>query len=424
MAKKVIRKIIGGLLIIAALVVYAIPSGVVDAETASTTDFKLNGSTLVKYTGTAQTVSIPGSVEIIGEEAFVDNATVYSVVVPDTVEKISYAAFSGCSNLSKISIPDSVEEIGTAAFCNCSSLSEVSIGSGLKKLGAGVFTGCEALSEVKFGTNRFVCKDGVIFDKDKTRIYQVLGGKKDAAYSMPNTVTNIVQYAFYGCNNLNSVTLSSNLQEIPAYSFSNCNGLNTVSIPYSVNNIDMKAFENCVNLCDVSMPESVTYIHSTAFDGCPRLNIIAPEFTYAYNWFKSMDRSQVSIIDSEDNGNVEKNKTGDGETQYNEPEYKESEPQPKNIEDIAGSYIVGEGIIGESIVVGRKAFVFINNTDQTVMGGVQSTDNTSEYAEIITDMTEALSVDTNGKGVGLPKFAIIGDHIAGKAFYADRKSVV
>lgn len=422
MAKKVLRKIIGGLLVIMALVVYLVPSEPLGAETPSTTDFELNGSTLVKYSGTAQTVSIPDSVEIIGEEAFADNNTVYSVKIPGTVEKISYGAFSGCKSLSKVNIPDSVEEIGTAAFCNCSSLSEVNIGSGLKKLGAGVFTGCALLDNVKIASGRFAVKDGVIYDKDKTKIYQVLGGKKEAAFSMPNTVTNIVQYAFYGCNNLNAVTISSNLQDIPAYSFSNCNGLSTVSIPYSVNNIDAKAFENCVNLSDVDIPESVTYIHPTAFDGCPRLNIVAPEFTYAYNWFNNMDRSQVSIIDSEDNSEVnEKSQesSSGNEKENPEPEYDESEPAPKNMEDVAGSYIVSEGLIGESVVVGRKAFVFINNTEQTVIDGVQAPEDTSEYSEIVTEMSDILDVKDAEKGIGLPKFAIIGDKIAGKAFYGD-----
>ena len=431
MTRKVIRKIVGGILIISALVVYVIPSGDVTADTASTSDFQLNGSTLVKYQGTASAVSIPDTVEIIGEEAFADNASLASVVIPNTVEKISYAAFSGCKNLSKVVVPDSVEEIETASFCNCASLVDVTLGSGLKKLGAGVFTGCNSLTDVKINSPKFVCVDSVIYDKDKTKLYQVLPGKKEAAYSMPNTITNVVAYAFYGCNNLNAVTISSNLDEISAFVFSNCNGLKSVSIPYSVNTIDAKAFENCVYLSDVTIPESVNYIHPTAFDGCPRLNIVAPEFTYAYNWFKSMDRSQVSLIDSEDN-NIEKASDTDSanslDKQGNSKSVSDNEHDvpgisptntPENIEDIANSYVSAEGLIGETIVVGRKAVVFIDNTRQTVVEGVSSPRTTDNYSDIVTDMSDALEIETNGKGLSLPKFAIIGDHIADKAFYAD-----
>ena len=57
----VLGGLFGALLIIASLVVASYPTGESRAEeTKSTaTDFRLNGTTLVKYTGTATTVSVP-----------------------------------------------------------------------------------------------------------------------------------------------------------------------------------------------------------------------------------------------------------------------------------------------------------------------------------------------------------------------------
>ncbi len=426
MKKSVIRKIIGALLIISALVVYLIPSESADAVTASTTDFELDGSTLVKYSGTASTVSVPSTVKVIGNEAFSDNSVVTKISLPDSIEEIRYAAFSGCNNLSEISIPDKVESIGTAAFCNCSSLSKVTIGSGLKKLGNGVFTGCDNLSEVTFNNSRFICKDSAIYDKDYETLYQVLPGKKEAAFSMPNTITYIMPYSFYGLKQLNSVTISSNIQEVPAYSFSNCTGLYDVYIPYSVDLIDMKAFENCVNLSKVKIPESVSYIHNTAFDGCPRLEFEAPEFSYAMKWYKSMDRSQVAIIDSEENEtereeSVSGNDLQDPVTVPGNDDTSEPTVVPNTIEDIANSYVSAEGLIGETIVVGRKAVVFIKNNSQTVMEGNQhnSNDITVSDTSALGAIIDTLPVETNGKGVSLPKFAVINGTIAGKAFYDD-----
>ncbi len=456
MARNIIRKMIGAVLIIAAIVVYLIPPAAIDADTASTTDFLCDGSKLVKYTGTASTVSIPASIDEIGEEAFVDNTLITSVVIPDNVEKISYAAFSGCENLGKVVIPDSVETIETAAFCNCKALTDVSIGSGLRKLGAGVFTGCPALESVKFATDKFVCTDGAIYDRDKEKLYIVLGGKKENAYSMPNTINYILPYAFYGCNNLEAVTVSPNVQDIPAYSFSNCASLKSVTIPYSVNNIDAKAFENCVNLSDVTIPESVSYIHNTAFDGCPRLNVIAPEFSYAYKWYKALDRSQAAIIDGEENslngqngnngagqggngqGGNGQNGSGQGgsgdisgnggnnggngtDGNGNDGQYYEPSNVPNTIEDIAESYVSGEGLIGETIVVGRKAVVFINNTRQTVNNGALSEriSESEPYAALIPNLGEAGNVTANAKGANIPKFAVVDNKIAGKAFYGD-----
>ena len=71
---------------------------------------------------------------------------------------------------------------------------------------------------------------------------------------MPDSVTSIMPYAFYGCKNLETVVLSTNLKEIPAYSFSYCNGLTSIALPYSVNSIDVKAFQYCINLENVDIP--------------------------------------------------------------------------------------------------------------------------------------------------------------------------
>ena len=427
MKRGIIRKIIGAVLIIAALIVYVIPSETIDADTASTTDFLLDGNKLVKYTGTASAVSIPATIKEIGEEAFLDNAYISSVVIPDSVERIGYAAFSGCNNLSKVTIPDSVETIDTAAFCNCSALSEVKIGSGLKKLGSGVFVGCQLLSEIKIGSSKFSCENSAIYNKDKTKLYGVLQGKKESAYSMPDTIEYILPYSFYGCENLNAVTVSPRVQDISAYSFSNCIGLKTVTIPYSVNNIDAKAFENCVNLTAVTVPESVTYIHGTAFDGCPRLEFDAPEFSYAANWFKKLDRSQAALIDYEENnpnGNTSYS-LGDNSVSSNDPSNPNFETPiyepanvPKNIEDLANSYVSGEGLIGETVVVGRRAVVFINNTKQTVVSDRVVSNDTS-YSSLYPEGSELFDTETRGKGISLPKFAVIDNKIAAKAFYAD-----
>ena len=64
-----IRKTLGVLLIVSAIILTQIPYPKAKAYQA---DFKMDGTTLVRYTGTAETVSVPASVEVIGEEAFAD----------------------------------------------------------------------------------------------------------------------------------------------------------------------------------------------------------------------------------------------------------------------------------------------------------------------------------------------------------------
>ncbi len=406
MTKKTVRRFLGAALIIASLVVAAIPTETkAIADEAVKTDFEISGNTLLKYTGTAETVSVPDGIEIIAEEAFADNSYVKKLKLPSSLEQINYAAFSNCSSLSEVSVPDSVTNIGTAAFTNCSALKSFSLGANTKDLGTGVFVGCSALSSIT-GNDYFTFSNGVLYDDEFKVIYQVLENAKickDASsnnyvtmtsYNMPDTVTDIKPYAFYGCKNITDITFSNNLSEIPAYSFSYCNGLNTLKIPYSVNSIDVKAFQYCVNLEDVEIPVSVSFIHKTAFDGCSKLNIISPEDSYAYDWFLSFDKTPVNIVDTEDNSQ-EKASVSENNSSVSKPI---------------------EGLIGETVIVGRQAVFFIDSTDFDVNESNSLTDGNNPAVTLIDD---ALLTETNGKGLSLPKFTVLDDKISGKAFYAD-----
>ncbi len=413
MSRKKFRKCFGVLLLVASIIVASIPTSdsVAEETNSVASDFQLNGNTLVKYTGTATTVSVPDTVKVIGESAFANNSYIKTVKLPDTLKTISYAAFSGCNNLQSVVIPSNVEEIGNAAFANCKELTSFSLGESTKKIGTGLFVGCSKLSSIS-GNDYYVCDNGVIYDDEKETLYEVLQNakttvKKDdkttetvniTKYVMPDSVTSIEPYAFYGCKNIEEISLSTNLNEIPAYSFSYCNGLIGISIPYSVHSIDVKAFEYCINLENVDIPVSVSFIHDTAFDGCPKLVINAPSGSYASKWYENFDRSEVNIIETEENEII-----------------KDVSGNPIDL----GANVVRpiDGLIGETIIVGRQAVFFIDNTKQTVISGA-AVDN-KDYSDIIKDMESVLQEETNGKGLSLPKFAILDNVISGKAFYAD-----
>ncbi len=80
------------------------------------------------------------------------------VVIPDTVTYEGYTfavtgiesnAFDGCFELTSITIPSSVETIGEQAFQGCTGLTSVTIGSGVTAIGAKAFNYCNALETVK-----------------------------------------------------------------------------------------------------------------------------------------------------------------------------------------------------------------------------------------------------------------------------------
>ena len=67
-------------LIATALILTHLPVSEADAA-ASASDFQTQGSTLVKYRGTEERVTIPDTVEVVGESAFENNQKVQFVVL-------------------------------------------------------------------------------------------------------------------------------------------------------------------------------------------------------------------------------------------------------------------------------------------------------------------------------------------------------
>ena len=82
-------------------------------------------------------------------------------------------------------------------------------------------------------------------------------------------ITEIGNYAFYGCSSVTSVTISNTVKHIGYRSFRDCDSLSTITIPIGVTHIYQQAFENCRLLNTVNMGNNVYYIGSFAFNNTP-----------------------------------------------------------------------------------------------------------------------------------------------------------
>jgi len=113
-------------------------------------------------------------------------------------------------------------------------------------------------------------------EKGVTSIGKYAFSKLGVAFvRMGNTVTNIGNYAFYDCDNLQEVTISEGATNIGRYAFSSCALLPAVLIPDSVTTIGAGAFAYCTNLTAVAIPKSVTDIGEDAFIDCSSLNSVS-----------------------------------------------------------------------------------------------------------------------------------------------------
>lgn len=91
------------------------------------------------------------------------------------------------------------------------------------------------------------------------------------------TVTNIGEWAFYGCNNLTTVVIPGSVKKIHKNAFCQCSKLTSVTMEDGITTIGDAAFVNCTKLTSVIIPNSVKNIEDYAFFNCRLKTITLPD---------------------------------------------------------------------------------------------------------------------------------------------------
>ena len=105
--------------------------------------------------------------------------------------------------------------------------------------------------------------------------WAICNHKKLVTITIPDTVEEFEEGAFYGCPNLKNVKGMKNVKIIGDSAFSKCTSLTTLKDPESVTIIGEYAFRNCESLTAINGFKTLTTIKSRAFEGCTKLKSIS-----------------------------------------------------------------------------------------------------------------------------------------------------
>lgn len=227
-------------------------------------------------------VEIPNSAILISDYAFQKCEGLTTITIPGSVKKIGNwwgnangQIFNGCSNLKEVILEEGIEEISGRAFDSCSKIKEWKLPKSLKRIGPGAFqsTGVEEfnipenvesiaatfisssnLSRINVDSNNkyFTSVDGILFDKDSTRLIKYPENRDGRSYEVPNTVNTIDANAFGSCKNLQTIVIADSVEKIGDSAFYGSK-LKTINLGGGITNINNKPFYGALNLTNINV---------------------------------------------------------------------------------------------------------------------------------------------------------------------------
>ncbi len=171
---------------------------------------------------------IGNGVTLIGDNAFADCVSLEEFVAGESVKDIGRAAFARCTGLLNAVLGDSVENVGKEAFYKCFNLASISVGADIKSFGFAAFDDCTSLAAVEIKSIAAWC--GARFDsKHANPLYYsesfTQNGERITLLAVPEGVSRISEYAFFGVKSIVSISLPRTLESIGDDAFKGCSKL-------------------------------------------------------------------------------------------------------------------------------------------------------------------------------------------------------
>ena len=221
------------------------------------------GATFVSNTYSSYgVVKFDGDVTKIANDAFSD-VNVVQVRLPESLTAIGHSSFHGCGELNKVNLPNSITFIDGYSFAWCGNLKEITLPTSLKKIEYWAFVGCGFASvNVPEGVETIVSAFGGNLNLEKFEgVYASDDGR---CLIMGNTLVD------FAPANMTEYTIPNGPTKIDNWCFST-SLLQRVTIPNSVVEIGDRAFNGCEDLTSVTLSDNLEVCAGNAFDGCINL---------------------------------------------------------------------------------------------------------------------------------------------------------
>lgn len=186
---------------------------------------------------------------------------------------------------SVVVIPDALEgrtvtAIAAGAFKDMTSLKAVSVPDGVTAIGAGAFEGCSGMTSLR--TPVYTCEGAPFFGAlFGAASYETNGSEVPATLAtlVLTAGESIPDYAFYACRGMEAVSLPETLTEIGDFAFYGCDDLTLVTTAdTALTTVGDKAFANCPALLGLTLPSTVSTMGMGMLEGCGKLESLTLPF--------------------------------------------------------------------------------------------------------------------------------------------------
>lgn len=235
-----------------------------------------------------------------------DTPSTSPVVLPESVaNSIAKLNYLSSSSPVKIDMSASTEtDLSGKYYFLRKNITSLVLPASLQFLDSQFWENADDLEEINISPDNpyFTVEDGILYNKDKTKIIKYPQKKQGTSYTLPDFCTEANYEAFYNCTYLQEITnlsqidsiidmcvfrgsaiitaeLNSNLTTIPYYTFEFCTNLENVILPSKLNWIGIQSFDGCTSLSQITIPSSVTTIQKEVFNGCTSLSTVTFENT-------------------------------------------------------------------------------------------------------------------------------------------------